>query len=432
MSNKDSKKELTPQQIQRRKKMLVYPLMGIAFLGCMWLIFAPSGDKQTEVIGFNTDLPTPKESGIISDKKTAYMQQAMEEKQKQKKRSLEDYAFSMGEKEPETTENNSRNVSLSLDSSTEEPIRSGSGSSRSSFASSNRAYEQVNHQLNSFYDNPPGKSEKESALQERIEELERTLEEKANKQSAIDEQLELMEKSYQLAAKYMPQSQNEGDVVSSDEGTAKNNTGKKPTVQPVSQVHNNVVSLLSAPITNEDFMTMYSQPRNMGFLTAEGSEKETIGNSIRASVYQQITLSDGKELQLRLQEAMRVGNRIIPAGTILTGMAKISGERLDITIQSLQQDGNIIPVELTVYDTDGIKGIFIPGSDEINAAKEIAAGMGSQMGSSITITDNAGSQLAADLGRSMIQGASQYVSKKMRTVKVTLKAGYRVFLLPAN
>ena len=36
------KKELTPQQIQQRKKMLVYPLMGLVFLGSMYLIFAPS------------------------------------------------------------------------------------------------------------------------------------------------------------------------------------------------------------------------------------------------------------------------------------------------------------------------------------------------------------------------------------------------------
>lgn len=33
-----TKKELTPQQIQQRKKMLVYPLMGLVFLGSMYLI----------------------------------------------------------------------------------------------------------------------------------------------------------------------------------------------------------------------------------------------------------------------------------------------------------------------------------------------------------------------------------------------------------
>ncbi len=423
------KKELTPAQIQQRKKMLVYPLMGIAFVACMWLIFAPSGKKkETEIIGFNTDLPTPKESGIISDKKDAYQQEAMKEKQKQKMRSLESYAFSIGENEGEQITENNRSISLSETSYTGKA--SNSSAPDNSITSSAHAYKQVNRQLNSFYESPSRPDEKEIKLQERIEELERTLEEKESHQRAIDEEFELMERSYQLATKYMPQTPIEQEVPSSSSTT--NNQGRKPTAEPISQVQNNVVSLLSGEIDNKEFMAMYSEPRNLGFLTAAGQENEVAGNSIRASVYQEITLSEGKELQLRLQEAMRVGNIIIPAGTILTGTAKISGERLDITITSVQHNGSIIPVELTVYDLDGLRGISAPGSDELNAAKEIAAGMGTSMGSSITITDNAGSQLAADLGRSVIQGASQYVSKKMRMVKVNLKAGYKVLLLPVN
>ena len=36
------KTPLTEEQRQRRRKMLVYPLMGLLFAGSMWLIFAPS------------------------------------------------------------------------------------------------------------------------------------------------------------------------------------------------------------------------------------------------------------------------------------------------------------------------------------------------------------------------------------------------------
>ena len=75
------KKELTPQQIQQRKKMLVYPLMGLVFLGAMYLIFAPSDKDEAKVEsvgGFNADIPQPKGDGIISDKKTAYVQEQME------------------------------------------------------------------------------------------------------------------------------------------------------------------------------------------------------------------------------------------------------------------------------------------------------------------------------------------------------------------
>ena len=105
---------------------------------------------------------------------------------------------------------------------------------------------------------------------------------------------------------------------------------------------------------------------------------------------------------------------------------------MSITIQAVQYEGNVIPIELQVYDLDGGAGISVPVSEEISAVKEIAANAGSGLGSSITITDDAGTQLLSDLGRSVIQGTAQYIGQKMRQVKVTLKAGYRVLLLPPH
>lgn len=178
------------------------------------------------------------------------------------------------------------------------------------------------------------------------------------------------------------------------------------------------------------FMEEFTKPRNWGFHTAAGNEEVKEKNSISACIYQTITITDRQVVGLRLLEPMMAGNHLIPKNTVVTGSARITGERMGITINAIQHAGNVIPVELFVYDLDGGQGISVPGSEEINAVKEIAANMGSGMGSSITITDDVGSQLLADLGRSAIQGASQYVSKKMRTVKITLKAGYQVLLLP--
>lgn len=141
-------------------------------------------------------------------------------------------------------------------------------------------------------------------------------------------------------------------------------------------------------------------------------------------------MTDGKEVPLRLTEPMRAGGVLIPANTVLTGTARIDGERMMITVSAVQYRGSVIPVELLVYDMDGGEGISVPASDEISAVKEIAANAGSGLGSSITITDDAGTQLLSDLGRSVIQGTAQYVGQKMRQVRVTLKAGYRVLLLP--
>lgn len=131
-----------------------------------------------------------------------------------------------------------------------------------------------------------------------------------------------------------------------------------------------------------------------------------------------------------MTEPLIAGSTLIPENTILTGIAKIQGERLDILISSIEYQGTIIPVDMVTYDMDGQKGIHIPGSLEMNAAKEIIANMGSSVGSSFTMTQSAGAQLTSDLSKGAIQGVSTYMQKKIRQVKVTVKSGYRVMLMP--
>ena len=88
-----------------------------------------------------------------------------------------------------------------------------------------------------------------------------------------------------------------------------------------------------------------------------------------------------------------------------------------------------VNAQLAVYDLDGLQGIFIPNMAELNAAKEITANMGTAAGTSINLSNDAGQQLVADMGRNVIQGVSQFTAKKIREVKVNLKAGYKVFLI---
>ena len=94
---KKTAKPLTPKQLQQRKKLMVYPLMGLLFLGSMWLIFAPSEEREVnrDTVGaFNADIPLPENDGIIGDKRKAYEQAQAERRQAEKVRSLEDFAFS--------------------------------------------------------------------------------------------------------------------------------------------------------------------------------------------------------------------------------------------------------------------------------------------------------------------------------------------------
>lgn len=426
------KKELTPAQMQKRRKMLVMPLFFLLFAGAMWLIFAPSkkeGDQAAGQDGFNSEIPTPKDEGIYTDKRTAYEQEAMRQREQEKMRSLQDFS-TMFEQNEEQNEGQLR-IAPEPPEYYENPELSGGNSSRTrsnSIQSSAAAYQDINKQLGSWYEEQATEADDgaQLAVEARVEELERRLEQAEAEKAAQDEQTALLEKSYQMAAKYMPQ----GAQQTADETATATTSRDKVNIQPVRQVHHNVVSLLAAPMEDAEFIAAWSQPRNMGFFTAAGNEGIKDKNSIRACVNQTITLTSGKELQIRLLEPMIAGNIRIPTNTILVGACRIGNERMEVTINSIQYAGNIIPVELQVYNLDGQRGISVPGNDEINAAKEIASQMAQSAGSSITITDDAGSQFAADMGKSLIQGASQYVSKKMSVVKVTVKANYQLLLLP--
>lgn len=246
----------------------------------------------------------------------------------------------------------------------------------------------------------------------------------------MEEQVALLEKSYELAAKYQNGGNNAGQTARTDgtEMTESNAGEKKMKAEPVSGVRPSTVSALPQPLTDSAFIADYGGERNYGFHTAIGSTETPGKNTIAACVQGDQTVTDGQTVRLRLLEPMRVSGRTIPRNTTLVGTARLQGERLEIGIGSLEHQGNIIPVELAVYDSDGQAGIFVPGSMETDAAKEIGANMGSSLGSSINISTDAGAQLASDLGKGVIQGVSQYISKRMRTVRVHLKSGYRVLL----
>lgn len=422
------KKPLTEQQRQQRRKMLVYPLMGLLFLGCMWLIFAPSSEdreKAKQGQGFNTDMPLPEDSKIIGDKAKAYEQLQLENRQKERRGMVGDLSAFWNEDNRDESDTVSDDYRLTQ---TEPSENERADKQQAGIRTSAAAYERLNTSLGTFYE-PPKKDREKEELRERIDELEAMLMAQEGKPSSMEEQVALLEKSYELAAKYQNGKSNAGQSAQ-PEGTETSAKADERSMkaEPVSGVRPAVVSALPQPMTDSAFIADYAGERNYGFHTAIGTAEASEKNTIAACVQGDQTLTDGQTVKLRLLEPMRVSGRVIPRNTLLVGAARLQGERLGIGITSLEHGGSIIPVELEVYDSDGQAGIFIPGSMEIDAAKEIGANMGSSLGSSINISTDAGAQLASDLGRGAIQGISQYISKRMRTVKVHLKSGYKVLL----
>ena len=433
---KNERKPLTEAQRLKRQKMIVLPAMVLVFIGVMWLIFAPSSDKEQQpgTGGYNIEMPDADKANrqIIGDKAKAYEQGAMEERQENRSRAMQELGDMFDREVAEA--DGGRDFDLANPRNAEDATAT--SSAPKTIQSSAAAYRDLNATLGNFYEQPKkdnadvllSQGEKMDELLERIASLETELESEKGKASAMDDQVALMEKSYELAAKYMGgQNGTQPPVGQAAEPYPVQKAGKN-TAAPVRQVAHQVVSSLSQPMSNAEFVASFSQNRNRSFNTAVGITTVSDKNTISACVYGAQSVTDGQAVKLRLLEPMAVADKIIPRNAVVVGTAKIQGERLDIEITSLEYAGTIIPVELEVYDTDGQPGIFIPNSMEMNAVREVAANMGGSLGSNINISTNAGAQLASDLGKGLIQGTSQYIAKKMRTVKVHLKAGYKVML----
>lgn len=415
------------------KKWLIYAGMGLLFLVSMYFIFKPSKEQvqaEHQKVGFNAELPDPRGAGIEADKIAAYELEDMRVKQEQKMRTLEDFTAMTPDDEEEEV------VEIPEESKYTSGVGSGSsyrsGSTRSnSFSTSTSAYNDINATLGSFYEEPREDPEKE-ALKAELEELKQSMAQQQNSQPTYADQVALLEKSYELAAKYMPG--NAATSESAAEEVESTTRSGKAKAQPVGHVTTPVVSALAQLVSDSMMIARMAQSVGGGFHTAVGeAPKQTARNTIKACVHGDQTITSGQSVRLRLLEAMRVGKYVLPRNTLITGEGSIKGERLDIEILQVEHNGTIIPVELTVHSNDGQAGIFIPGSMEASAAKEMAANLGQNLGTSISITNqSAGDQLLSEVGRGAIQGVSQYISKKMREEKVHLKSGYTLMLYQNN
>lgn len=379
-----------PKSQAERQKMMKYLVVMPAAILCgaviLWLLYT-SLNKSDERVGdaFNTEIPEGENDGM--------------------KDKMSEYEAAAAAKEKETRQQtvavlDTLTATMPQDSALRQP---------SAVETSAQAYQEVQASLDDFFVPESTEAAQVAELQARIDELE-AQNAMAQQQVQQPNELELMERSYQLAAQYMGNG-NSGNYQTQTQPEEK---GKRD-VQPVAQVSKNVVSSLSA-----------SSSRS--FHTSVGSSGIVNKNTIAAVVANNQSVTDGESVKLRTTEPMWVGSRLIPRNTVIVGSARVQGERLEIEISSIECDGSIYDVELQVYDSDGQEGINIPNSMESDTLHEIGANMGSTMGSSINISTNTGAQIASDVGRGLINGVSQYLNKKLRTVKVHLKAGYRVML----
>lgn len=146
-------------------------------------------------------------------------------------------------------------------------------------------------------------------------------------------------------------------------------------------------------------------------------------SAIRAVVHEDQTLVDGSLIKLRLLENIYIGQQEVPAGNFIYGVCSIADERLKIELDRLVYNGSIYPVKLFVYDTDGLPGISVPGAITRDAAKQGIDRTIQSLG--MTSLDPS---LAAQAASAGIESLKSLLSKKVKLVKVNVKAGHQIYL----
>lgn len=377
--NKLRRPSTEAERKMRMKYLVAFPAMFLTTCIILWIIFNSFGDgAATQTSRFNQNMPEPDAQEITADKRDAYA-----------------------------------TVKDSVRVTTEIPLVDSVPNVREEVQpdmveASNQAYQEVQASLDDFFVPEDNSAAQMAELQAKIDELE-AQNALAQQQSQPTEK-ELMEESYRLAAQYLGTGGGQQAIIVDE-------PEKERKVMPVNQVNRNVVSSLSA-----------SKDNARSFSTAVGTRRQNFKNTISACVAADQSITDGQSVRLRTLEPMWIGNSLLPKNTTVVGSARLQGERLEIKIETIEALGCIMEVDLSVYDSDGQEGINIPNSMESDALHEIGANMGSTMGSSINLTTNAGAQLASDVGKGLINGVSQYLNKKLRTVKVHLKSGYKIML----
>ncbi len=377
------------------KNYLVYST--IVFVGCglLYWIFAPSNSDNTIDNVINKSLPEPEDKELPA-KESAYLVDDHNQNISDMFSGLEDDV-----------------ESLSLDKITD---KRSSNTQEEEIVQALEKSKQIQQDAskivlgitNTIATANSGQREKEEEKQKQLEELQ----EKVREQEA---QLKVAQVQAELKNLY----DNTGII---EETSAE--SSEQPMVMPVSSAEKNIVSSLN------------QETRNRGFYGFSGINTEQ-RNTIKAVIFGKQIITHGQNLRLRLSEPMQIGQRVMPANSIIIAKCQIEADRLIATVTNIEYQGILTPVSLEVYDAaDGQPGLNLPGSLEQEAIKEIGAEVATSVGSATSQSvavwssePNAAEQIKTDLGRGIISGVSKFASRKLMEIKVTVQDRHRVFLV---
>ncbi|WP_181308813.1 conjugative transposon protein TraM [Rufibacter sp. XAAS-G3-1] len=151
---------------------------------------------------------------------------------------------------------------------------------------------------------------------------------------------------------------------------------------------------------------------------------------IKAILDEGLTVRDGGRIRIRLLDDIFVSDFEIKKGSYLFGIVTgFTGQRVEISISSLLYGNQIIPVNLSIYDNDGMSGLYVPASQFRDFTKELAAR--TTQGQSMSFEQDPSNQneMMFKMMDRMVQTTTRAAGKAFKENKAKLKYNTTVYLI---
>ncbi|WP_129698998.1 conjugative transposon protein TraM [Parabacteroides goldsteinii] len=194
------------------------------------------------------------------------------------------------------------------------------------------------------------------------------------------------------------------------------------------EVNGNEVNRIDDATTSSTVVKLVKKPSDYFHTLAENEPEPKL---IKAIIDEDIKAVDGSRVRLRLLDDVEIGEQIVSKGAYLYAtMNGFGGQRVKGNVKSLMVADELQKVNLSIYDTDGLEGLYVPSSTFRETSKDVAS---SALGSNVNMNNGAGGNSFTQWGMQAVQNAyqrtSNAVSKSVKKNKAKLKYGTFVYLV---
>lgn len=164
------------------------------------------------------------------------------------------------------------------------------------------------------------------------------------------------------------------------------------------------------------------------------ADEDAEPNLIKAIIDEDIKAVDGSRVRLRLLDDVEIGETMVRKGSYIYAiMSGFGSQRVKGTIKSMLVDDELIKVNLSLYDTDGLEGLYVPQSSFRETTQDVASSaLGGSMSMNNGNTGNSFSQWGMQAVQQAYSKTSNAISKAIRKNKAKLKYGTFVYLVNGN